>query len=422
MTLAAVKHIIHSHYEKIICFCCFLILFTNVGLASTSFSVYQPYIVDFPDVGHAGGSVVLAARTFVSLLCMFVVARYYDKLNARWGVLIGCLLTAFGFIVFSVANNLFAFCLGSAFTGAGYGLGGSVASTLLIGRWFKSDVGTAAGIAALGSGVAAIILPPIVVEIIETSVLGFAFGLEALLAAGLGIILFLLLRNDPASMGLSPYVAHPKSKKKLLKQKRQRISFNGTMSASMKTMLYIGLAFVGGVSIVSPGYLGVLMVSEGFTPADAAILIAVCSVALTVSKFVAGYLFDHIGTRWGSLVLFVFLMFGCYGCAITGNNTMAFAIVAASLLGLGLPVGSVGMSVWSIELAPRGDLIKTVRNFQIAYIFGGFFFNFFPGILKDILGSYVISYELLALMSLFSAAIIVGIYTSIIRRSSRGSQ
>ena len=40
-----------AHYEKVICACCFLVLFTNIGLPSTSFAVYQPYIVAIPDVG-----------------------------------------------------------------------------------------------------------------------------------------------------------------------------------------------------------------------------------------------------------------------------------------------------------------------------------------------------------------------------------
>ena len=79
---------VKRHYEKVICVCCFLILFTNIGLPSTSFSVYQPYLVAIPGVGHAGGSVILSVRTFVSLVAMFFVARYYSWLNCRIGALL----------------------------------------------------------------------------------------------------------------------------------------------------------------------------------------------------------------------------------------------------------------------------------------------------------------------------------------------
>ena len=44
-----------KHYEKVITLCCFLFLFTNVGLTSTSFNVYQPYIIATDGVGDVGG-------------------------------------------------------------------------------------------------------------------------------------------------------------------------------------------------------------------------------------------------------------------------------------------------------------------------------------------------------------------------------
>lgn len=76
---------IKQHYEVVVAACCFLILFTNVGLPSTSFSVYQPYLVDLPGVGHSGGSIIVSVRTFVSLLAMLVVGRYYDLVDCRIG-------------------------------------------------------------------------------------------------------------------------------------------------------------------------------------------------------------------------------------------------------------------------------------------------------------------------------------------------
>ena len=79
MSTGAIKR----HYEKVIAACCFLILFTNVGLPSTSFSVFQPYLVDLPGVGNTGGSIIISVRTFMSMIGMLVVGRYYDLLNCR---------------------------------------------------------------------------------------------------------------------------------------------------------------------------------------------------------------------------------------------------------------------------------------------------------------------------------------------------
>ena len=70
-----------QRYHYIIVFCCFLSLFVNIGLPSTSFAVYQPSIVAL--VGDAAGSTILAVRILVSVLAITVVDRYYDMLDTR---------------------------------------------------------------------------------------------------------------------------------------------------------------------------------------------------------------------------------------------------------------------------------------------------------------------------------------------------
>ena len=96
---------IKKHYQTIIVACAFTLLFVNTGFTSTSFSIYQSYIVDIPGVGDVGGSVVVTVRTFVSLICMFFTG---------------------------------GLCVASAFAGIGYGFGGMVASTYLIATGFAA--------------------------------------------------------------------------------------------------------------------------------------------------------------------------------------------------------------------------------------------------------------------------------------------
>lgn len=110
---------IKSHYEKIICACCFLILFTNIGLPSTSFSVYQPCLVEIPGVGHAGGSIIVSIRTFISLLAMFFVAKFYRLLDCRLGVLVSSLCVGVGFALYSFfAESFVGLCVASVFYGS----------------------------------------------------------------------------------------------------------------------------------------------------------------------------------------------------------------------------------------------------------------------------------------------------------------
>ena len=378
-------------YEKVICVCCFLILFTNIGLPSTSFSVYQPYLVAIPGVGHAGGSVILSVRTFVSLVAMFFVARYYGWLNCRIGAFVASICVAIGFGLYALNTESYAgLCVASVFTGLGYGLGGMICSTMLIGRWFETNVATVAGIAAVGSGVAAVVLPPIVVAVVNATSLSAAFALEAALALLLGLLVFALLRNFPEDMGLKPYVSK-KAEKGTGKPKRARV--NRDVPHSFLPVLMVAMVFVGCASVGGNGYLGVLFTSEGFSTEAAAALIAVSGACLMVSK------------------LFLLFIGGTGLLCLSDMGSSWLATAAAVMFGLGLSLGTVGISVWSIELAPKGREVQTIRNFQICYALGGFIFMLLPGFLAEAFGTYLVSYAALFFMLIAAAAVIVGLYT-----------
>lgn len=117
---------IKKQYQTIIVACAFTLLFVNTGFTSTSFSIYQSYIVDIPGVGDVGGSVVVTVRTFVSLICMFFTGVYFRRLNPRIGFFIATLFTALAFFLFGRAYSLAGLCVASAFAGIGYGFGGMV--------------------------------------------------------------------------------------------------------------------------------------------------------------------------------------------------------------------------------------------------------------------------------------------------------
>lgn len=407
---------VKRHYEKVICACCFLILFTNIGLPSTSFSVYQPYLVELPGVGHTGGSIIISIRTFVSLVAMFFVARYYRVLDCRAGAFAASLSVALGFALYAVAGGSFpALCVASVFTGLGYGLGGMVASTMLISRWFRSNTATVAGIAAVGSGVAAVCLPPAVVAIIGASSLSVAFGFEAVLAVVLGALVFALLRNRPEDMGLSPYEAPAKPGSQKKRPGRARVSRD--LPHNLVPVVLVAMVVVGCVSVGGTNYLAVLFTSEGFSTESAAALVSVCGGCLTVAKLFSGLVFDRVGTRNGSLIFFAFFIAGLALLCLSDMGSAHLASIAVVLYGVGLSLGTVGISIWSIELAPKGHEVQTIKNFQIAYAFGGFVFTFLPGFMTEAFGTYLVSYATLLVMLVVAAAIIVVLYTVLDRRA-----
>ena len=390
------------HYEKVITGCCFLFIFANIGLASTAFSVHQPYLVAMPGIGDTGGSLILSVRTLVSLLAMIVVDRYYRLLDVRRGVFLACLFTCAGFLVYSVAATLPVFFCGAVLLGLGYGLGGNVAMTYLANRWFASGIGGVVGFATMGSGLASIVMPLIVVRVIEAASLSAAFVTEGCLAAAVGIVTFILIRNRPADLGLLPHQGKS--------EKARRIRPNKPAPSFERALLLAAMVMVGVFSCGAITYLSVLATSSGFDAVFAATLVSVAGIALTVAKFVAGKLFDHLGAPLASGVMFGFAMVGFALACLASAGSSLLMVMAAVAMGSGLSLGSVGISIWSLDLSESDNRAKQVKNFQVAYALGGFIANTLPGIVKDLVGNYVVSYAAMLAITALAALIILRFY------------
>ena len=403
-----------NHYAPVICFCCFLIFFCNIGLPSTSFNVFQPYIAAQPWMGDSMASAVVAVRTFVSLICMFLVGKFVELLGARYAASIAACLTAVAFFVYGLAKSVPVMMLGSVLAGAGYGLGGMVIVTLVTRKWFAEGVGKALGLATAGSGAASLLLPPIVARVIENSSLTWGFWFQTGVGLVCATLIFALLRNDPAEMGYQPFVpakrggvsgettapAQPNAKSSGLAE---------PLPKSALAILVFGVLCIACVCVDGYNYFGILLTSEGVSTLTAASIVAVLGLSLTVGKLISGVVIDRIGTFAGCLILFGIIIAGLV-CACLSGRGGAFPYLAAVLFGSGATLGSVGISLWSMELSTPENLTSMVKNLQVCYAGGGFLFSIVPGVLMDVCGSYVVSYVILLVLAVVSAVTVSSVY------------
>lgn len=403
------SHALQKHYRAIIVVGCFLVLFANQGLPATAFNVYQTYLVALPGVGAVGGSLVMTVRAFVSLAIMLFVTAFYRRIDARYGVLLATLCTAAGFAVYGLWETLPGLCLGSVLTGIGYGLGGMVATTIILGRWFHGSLGVAAGFIGMGSGVASFVIPTAAAEIIEASSLSTAFLCEAALALGLAGLFALFLRSDPKQVGLTPYERAAPASPKVAK--RQRKPAAEDLTGRDKHLMMFAMVLMGGVTITGFGYFSVLLTSSGINVVAAAVITSLGGAFLAVGKLICGWTFDRWGTRTGTVLFFAILTLGLALCATVGFGGPTEGFFAAAAFCTGLAVTTTGMAVWSLELSSPARTLATVRNFNLAYAAGGFLFNMMPGVLMQLTGSYAATYAVFVVFSLASAAIVVGVYT-----------
>lgn len=400
-----------KHYEKVITLCCFLFLFTNVGLTSTSFNVYQPYIIATDGVGDVGGSLILSIRTLTSLLTIIFVDRYYHALDVRLGVFLASLMTTAGFVIYGFAGSLGGFVAGAVFAGAGYGLGGMVGMTLLISRWFDHGLGGAVGFATLGSGFASILVPLAAVRIIEGQSLQLSFRLEALLALALGLLVFALLRNRPSDVNAEVKQKNASKGESDKKSSRESERTNDPeIPPRHRKILLAAMMCVGCMSVGGDTYYSVLLTTNGFDPHFAAFTLSLLGLALTASKMITGKMFDRFGVERSSALVFLTLIIGFACSCFTPCGSSALGLFAALLIGWGTALGTVGLSVWSLQLADPANREKSIKNAQVAYSLGGFLINAIPGPLRVATGTYVSTYLILFAMAVFASVTVISIY------------
>ncbi len=388
------------HYSWLICAGGTLLLFCTVGLNTSAFSVYQPYMIAAGGLSNTQGSEVTTLRSLAALLSFLWVEGYYRRTGLRLGVTLAAAGSALAFVLFGLARDFTGYCLAAIVAGVAYGFGGMIPVSMLIDRWFRSHKALALGICAAGTGAATIVAPPILTTLVETVSLPFAFLAEAGFMALASVIVWIIIRNRPEDRGSSALFTG-KTENRLDEQARGPAAGRGTLVAMLAAAVLIGV-------MANPGFshLSVLFKSEGFDAMTVAWIVSVVGLSLTLGKTIYGQVADRLGAYRSGYVFFGLLVAGEALCCLTGQAGLAVAVGAMLCLGLGLPLATVGLSVWAAEVAGPGGYGTTVKRFQMAYMLGALAFGPAPGMIADATGSYVPVYVLMTLMALTAAVLV----------------
>lgn len=389
------------HYSWVICLVGSLILLCNSGMPANVLPVYLPFL---EEIGYSGTqtSMLITIRCFTGVVAMTMVTKYYEKLDLKLGLMLCCALVGSAYFLMSTAQSYVIYIIGAGMLGVSYGIGAIVPVSLLMNRWFARRKATAIAICTAGTGLSAMFMPPLVTGIAENISLPAAFRTTGLLAFGIMIVMLLVVRNQPAQMGLEPFGADHEGEEK---KKERAYAHRYNLPPVVKWIFLFGMILFGGASMASYSHYAVLFTTGGHPKEIAALCCSLQGGILIGSKFAYGLIVDKIGGRRTSMLFMCILIAGTTCCALSPGNAM-FMYLGSLLCGIGIPPASVGISVWAVEFSTDDTYGKVLRNFQMCYTMGGLFMSALPGYIYDMTGSYSSAFFLFAgILALFTVMV-----------------
>ena len=395
-------------YRWVICAGCTLMFFCTAGLGMTGFSVYQPYLISDGGLTNAQASMLTSIRSMFTFLTMFAAARILSKTDIRLGGALSAVGIAAAMILYGTASSFPVYAAGAAAAGICYGIGGMLAVSVMIHRWFDEHQGLAVGICSAGSGFSAVIGTPIITWMIETFSMRTAFFIEAAFVAVLAVLIFLMLRNRPKGEERPPQFVSKAAKG----QKQEDMFWIGKREI---WFVMIGILLMG-FSYAATSHISVLYSNAGFSADQVSLIVSAMGAALFIGKCVYGQAADKLGSYRSGNIFFGMLVIGSGLCCLAGNGSIVLAMASVILVSCGSVLLSVGLTIIADAVAKQQYYAVVVRRIQIIYMLGSMVFGVVPGIIADHAGNYIPAY---VLITVFAAAAMLLIQPILYKRSGK---
>ena len=382
-------------YKWIVVGTCFLMVFVALGFCSSNKSMYVAAITEANGILRG----VYSFNDSMRYISTAVVNIFFGHLVAKYGtkklIICGFMSLILSSVLYSVASNVLVFYIGGCLLGIGLSFTTTAMVGCVINRWFTKNKGTVMGaiLAAngLGGALAAQIVYPIIYE--EGNAFGYrnAYRLVAVILLATMLIVAVFMREQPKG--------EEKTATAVSKKKPRGESWSGVDYKQAKKQVFfwgtaICMSFTG---FMLQGINGVAAAHMKDVQLDASYIVTVLSVhsiALTVSKFLTGFIYDKLGLRFTVTLCSVSAIIAMFSLVALSNS--AHGKVAAMCYGLvstlALPLETVMLPILAGDLFGQKSFDKILGIFVSVNTVGFALGSPVMNIIHDKLGSYVIAF------------------------------
>ncbi|MBI2868543.1 MAG: MFS transporter [Chloroflexi bacterium] len=284
-------------YGWIILGACTLLLVIHAGIVFSFAVFFKPLANDF-----GWNRAATAGIQSLFLICLngnaIFAGLLVDRLGPRKVAMTANLLAVAGLLLASRISSLWQLYLTyGVMTGLGMSANFSL-SNATVSRWFLKSRGLALGIVSAGTGLGGLIITPTAERLIANFGWSNTYIITALALLAVVAVSALLLKRDPAQMGLRPYGADASPQAAATATKEPPgIGFGAAMRTrplQKLVLIYFSLSFCLQIVMV---HLVNYATDIGVSATTAAILLSIVGLGSMSGRLIMGPISDRIGNK-----------------------------------------------------------------------------------------------------------------------------
>ena len=339
------------HYGWVVFAACFIMVFVTLGFCSSIKSLYLAPVTKDTGIPRSLFSLTDVCRYAVVTVINIFFGRIVSKYGPRKMVACGFILLAASQFVYSAADSVLTFCIGGVLLGCGLAFSTTAIVGYFVEKWFTNSKGTIMGLILAANGLGGSVASQVVSPVIEASVSGWrnAYRLSALIVLAVGLLVVLLVRNDPADMGLEPM-----GKNKEMREARGSNWIGREFSEIRKKPLFwltIFCCFMFGLVIQSYSAASSAHFRDvGIDPVVIANVMSMHMIVLFLAKTGTGFFFDRLGLRPVLTFCCICATASLFILAFATEKTVTGAYAFGILSSIGLPIETVLMPLLARDM------------------------------------------------------------------------
>lgn len=391
-----------------VAFGCFIIMFIHLGTLGTA-GLFIPQLIKTLNVPVSQVSLNVTFCSLTGFIFSLMVGKLSKKISARMMIFIGSVAGILHYSISAMTNGILLLYIGSIIGGVKFGLGTHTCNAAIISQWFKDKKATVIGIvfsgAAFGSAVM-MYISGILIENIGWRSTYLIFAALHLFIA-IPINLFVLkevkvMRNDninvkhKASIDLS-----------LFEFDEDSVTMKDVHRSMPFWMLFISMMLCGTLIVGFKTFVPSFWQLSGMPALTSSKYISIFMVIATLATMISGKIADKFGNEIYIVYLHSAFLIGMICILLFSNKIDTInVIIPVIFVAVAYPLyGSIPATV-ATETFGIKNYDKVCGELMAAFFIGQAIVSPIIGGLRDLTGSYIAGFKIIAVFGLVSCLLI----------------